>query len=205
MTLFEVNKSQGNLIFDSDGTVLNSLNIKRAVAADVFTELGFANSAELATEFSSLTGARASKLHVLETKYNRSISLLDFDAIFTDCLVLRADEIQVRTGLDELRAATEGRMWYLLTNGSQNETRKIYERLGILDLFDGGIWGSPSDKSTHIGTFGFGPDDLMLSDSREDYELGKEFGIPFVYLAGWNSRSDAEFFKSFGQAAYFSF
>lgn len=205
MTLLEVNKSRGNLVFDSDGTVLNSLKIKRSVASDVFTELGFANSAELADEFSALTGARATKLRALEVKYNRRISPADFDAIFTDRLVSRANEIQVRGGLIELREATQARKWYLLTNGSQNETRKIYDRLGILDLFNGGIWGSPSDKAIHIETFGFGPDDLMLSDSREDYVLGQEYGIPFIYLAGWNSKSDAAFFKSFGQTEYLSF
>jgi phosphoglycolate phosphatase-like HAD superfamily hydrolase len=205
MTLFEVNQSHGDLVFDSDGTVLNSLGIKKSVARDVFTVLGFADPAELAAEFSALPGTRANKLRALEKKYNHSISPEKFDAIFTESIVARADEIQVRAGLTELREATEGRVWYLLTNGSQNETRKMYDRLRILDLFDGGIWGSPLDKSTHIKTLGFGPNDLMFSDSREDYELGKEFGIPFIYLAGWNSNSDAAFFERSGQVAFFSF
>jgi phosphoglycolate phosphatase-like HAD superfamily hydrolase len=151
-----------------------------------------------------MSGSRATKIKILEQTHGQPIDTALFDAHFTEFLLQRAGEIEIREGLVELRERTVGQTWYLLTNGSQDETRKLYKVLGIDHLFDGGIWGSPSDKSAHIDRFDFDSGDLMISDSREDYFLSQKFGIPFAYLAGWNTENDAAYFDAAGIVAHFS-
>jgi phosphoglycolate phosphatase-like HAD superfamily hydrolase len=198
-------QAAGSLVFDSDGTVLNTLDIKRSISSEVFRALGFTDWHVFGQEFANLSGSRASKIKVLETKYGLLIDSERFDSVFTDCLVGRSNEIEIRDGLSRLRDETLENRWYLLTNGSQDETRKLYEKLGISHFFDGGIWGSPEDKSAHMQRLDFGPRDLMLSDSHEDYVLSQNFQIPFVYLAGWNSAKDAAYFQKAGFEAHFTF
>jgi phosphoglycolate phosphatase-like HAD superfamily hydrolase len=204
MISFTRGNSTGSLIFDSDGTVLNSLGIKRSISSEVFRELGFTDWASIGSEFANMSGSRASKIKTLEQTHGRPIGTARFDELFTECLVQKASEIEIREGLVELRERTVGHCWYLLTNGSQDETRKLYTMLGINQLFDGGIWGSPSDKSAHIDRLDFGPGDLMISDSREDYFLSQKFQIPFAYLAGWNTENDAAYFEAARVTAHFS-
>jgi len=202
MISFAPGHSTGSLIFDSDGTVLNSLEIKRSISSEVFRELAFSDWASIGSQFASMSGSRASKIKILEQTHGQPIDTARFDEVFTECLLQKASEIEVRDGLFELREQTAGHCWYLLTNGSQDETRKLYKILEIDHLFDGGIWGSPSDKSAHIERLKFGSGDLMFSDSHEDYILSQKFQIPFVYLAGWNSASDASYFAAAGITAH---
>jgi phosphoglycolate phosphatase-like HAD superfamily hydrolase len=204
MISFTLGNATGSLIFDSDGTVLNSLGIKRSISSEVFRELGFNDWASIGSEFANMSGSRASKIKILEQTHGLPIDSARFDELFTDCLLQKASEIEIREGLQEFRERSLSNCWYLLTNGSQDETRKLYKRLGIDQLFDGGIWGSPFDKSAHIDRLKFGRGDLMISDSREDYLLSQKFRIPFAYLAGWNTENDAAYFDAAGITPHFS-
>jgi phosphoglycolate phosphatase-like HAD superfamily hydrolase len=184
-----------SIYFDSDGTILDSLPTKRAISLEVFEHVIGPQSDAVATHFSKSIGSREKKLQAIEKKFAIEVDREAFDLEFTSRLVEKIDTLRVREGLEHFRELAKDSVWFLVTNGSQSETRIIYEKLGINTFFDGGILGSPLSKTDHLTQLGCSPGDLLIGDSKEDFELAKAFGANFALLGGWNSQSDQDFFN----------
>ncbi len=117
--------------------------------------------------------------------------------VMVDRLVVRyADEVRHRllhcaeaAGLQELREATPGVRWAVVSGGAQTELREVFTHRGLAPLFDAGIHGSPDDKHTLLARLRKtgvleGPA-VYLGDSRYDHEAATRAGLDFVFISGW--------------------
>jgi len=108
----------------------------------------------------------------------------------------------VAPGLVELRQQTPDATWMIASGGDQSELRTVFERRGIGDLFDGGIYGSPEPKNKIVsrlqkeGTL-CSPA-LFLGDSVYDYRVAADAGLDFLFVSGWSEVQDwPEFVKKY--------
>jgi hypothetical protein len=101
---------------------------------------------------------------------------------------------EIAPGLNELRQSMSGICWLIVSGGDQTELREVFEHRGISHYFDGGIYGSPTDKhdivtellkSNQIQLPG-----LFLGDSRLDHKVAKAFGLDFIFLSQWTELVD---------------
>lgn len=92
-------------------------------------------------------------------------------------------------GLTELREATSGACWMIVSGGDQAELREVFNKRGLHELFDGGIFGSPDPKIQIVkreidrGAIRFPA--LFLGDSRLDHQVAVECGIDFLFVSDW--------------------
>ena len=108
---------------------------------------------------------------------------------------------QVAEGLRQLRAASTGASWLIVSGGDQEELRGVFADRGIFDYFDGGIFGSPDDKdfilAREMKRGNLKSPGLFLGDSRYDFYASKAAGLDFVFVSGWTEFSD---WKQFANA-----
>jgi len=119
------------------------------------------------------------------------------DPAKVNSLVARyADEVHHRllgcaaaSGLKELRQATPGVRWAVVSGGAQVELREVFTRRGLAPLFDAGIYGSPDDKHALLArlreTGALDGPSVYLGDSRYDHEEATCAGLDFVFISGW--------------------
>lgn len=92
-------------------------------------------------------------------------------------------------GLTELREATPGACWMVVSGGDQSELRQVFEQRGLAHLFDGGIFGSPDPKprilEREIARGGIELPALFLGDSRLDHQVARANGLDFVFVSRW--------------------
>lgn len=100
----------------------------------------------------------------------------------------------VTPGLEELRVATPGLRWLIVSGGDQAELRGIFAARGLDRMFDGGIFGSPDSKDTilarEIATGNIVRPALFLGDSRYDHVAARRAGLDFIFLHGWTEMPD---------------
>ena len=80
----------------------------------------------------------------------------------------------------------------LRKNGEQvvyldgDELRKVFYKRSLLDLFDGGIYGSPATKDQILRDLKkknlLNLPSLFIGDSRYDHEAAKDAGLDFIFV-----------------------
>ena len=186
-----------SIVFDCDGVVLNSNRIKTEAFRAAALPYGEAAAAELVAYHASNGGiSRYVKftrfLETIVPEYAPGREGPDLENL------LKAYAGSVRTGLmncavaeglDELRAATPGARWLIVSGGDQNELREIFAARGLAAYFDGGIFGSPDTKDTILGrelaTGSIRKPALFLGDSRYDFQASRAAGLDFLFVTGW--------------------
>lgn len=95
----------------------------------------------------------------------------------------------VAEGLGELRELTAGSRWHVVSGSDQAELRALLADRGLADLFDGGIFGSPDDKSEiltrELAAANIREPALFLGDSKYDSEVSLAQGLDFVFVSAW--------------------
>jgi phosphoglycolate phosphatase-like HAD superfamily hydrolase len=95
----------------------------------------------------------------------------------------------IADGLENLRAATTGLSWMVVSGGDQVELREIFDKRGLAHLFDAGIFGSPDPKARILereidrGRIQYPA--LFLGDSRLDHEVAQAHGMEFLFVSEW--------------------
>ncbi|MFW5431481.1 MAG: HAD family hydrolase [Methylophilaceae bacterium] len=96
---------------------------------------------------------------------------------------------RVAEGLHELREKTANANWLVVSGGDQQEIRNLFPKRNLVDLFDGGIFGSPDNKdeilAREIECGNIQMPALFLGDSRYDYEASTRAGLDFIFLSDW--------------------
>lgn len=96
---------------------------------------------------------------------------------------------QIAEGLDRLRKATEHARWLIVSGGGQAELRTVFQKRGLAELFDGGIFGSPDTKlailEREVKNSNISLPALFLGDSRYDHEAASAQGLDFVFVSRW--------------------
>lgn len=181
------------LVFDCDGVVLDSNKVKTMAfhaaalpygkeAADALVEYHIANGGvSRYRKFEYFLGEiiRHENLGPLEELLARYAELVKEGLL--GC--------RVAEGLQELRAATGGSNWLIVSGGDQNELREVFAARGLAEFFDGGIYGSPDDKNAilarEIERGNIQRPSLFIGDSRFDYLCAAAAGLDFVFVSEW--------------------
>lgn len=99
----------------------------------------------------------------------------------------------VAEGLAELRAATHGARWLIVSGGDQQELRDIFAERQLCRYFDGGIMGSPDTKDSildrEMNQGNICSPAIFLGDSRYDHQAATRAGLDFIFVSGWTEMS----------------
>ena len=149
----------GTLVFDCDGVVLDSNQVKTAAFRSAAMPYGAAAADALVAYHVANGGiSRYVKFaHFLEriVPEHGAGAVPGRDGPDHEALLqIYAETVRdglmncgIATGLEQLRSKTRGANWLIVSGGDQNELREVFAARGISDLFDGGIFGSPDTKS----------------------------------------------------------
>ncbi len=182
------------LVFDCDGVVLNSNEIKTQAFYEVAHIYGHEPALAL-KEYHVKNGgiSRYAKLIYLITKIlNKPIDqcelkhLLDNFSHQVKKALLNCD---VADGLDQLKAKSPNANWLIVSGGDQLELREVFAERDLNKYFDGGIFGSPDTKdlilAREIENGNISKPALFFGDSKYDYQAAQSAGLDFVFLTQW--------------------
>lgn len=190
--------SYQTFVFDCDGVILNSNKIK--------TEAFY----QSALAYGELAAQALVEYHVANggvSRYKKFAYLLDEivpalpDEVFGPSLEELLEKYakivldgllscEVTEGLEKLRSKTSNAKWLIVSGGDQAELRHVFNERGLDKYFDGGIFGSPDNKSQilerEINNGNIQQSALFLGDSKYDYEAAKNTNIVFLFVSEWS-------------------
>ena len=182
------------LVFDCDGVVLNSNQVK----TDAFYQTSLLygkQAAQAMVDYHVANGgvSRYKKFaHFLENIVPRQEgpdlnSLLASYASYVKNGLLSCE---VAPGLQALRESTPEARWLIVSGGDQAELRDVFAHRGLTQLFDGGIFGSPDTKDEilqrEFASSNVQHPALFLGDSKYDYQAARRAKINFVFISTWS-------------------
>ena len=196
-----------NIIFDFDGVILNSNNIKTTAFKNISNRYGESESNAL-VEYHIKNGgvSRFIKIkwfveNVLKTKSQNLIRNLleeygnEVEKSFESC--------SFRTDLFELKKKLKGTRWSIASGGKQDEIVNLLEKKLLLEIFDNGIYGSPTPKIEIVKKIIFNRKQneenkfVLIGDSFYDYECANENGIKFIFASDWSDiKKPKDLFKN---------
>jgi phosphoglycolate phosphatase-like HAD superfamily hydrolase len=189
-------KRYKTLVFDCDGVVLNSNQLKIQAYFDVAIKYGADKSQAQALVDHHVKLGGISRYPKFEYFLREIVkkpvteeatqSLLDD---FGDEVKRRLSDCEVAPGLLELRKATRDTRWMIISGGDQTELREIFIARKLHVLFDAGIFGSPNDKdeilARELSLGNITQPALFLGDSRYDHVASVRAGLDFIFLNDW--------------------
>jgi len=200
--MFELNNYSA-IIFDCDGVILNSNQIKTEAFKSVASQFG-AKPAQLLVDFHIKNGgiSRYKKFeHLLSDILAKEIIQSEIDDLagqFSEYVYQELLTCPVASGLETLRKTTSSAKWFIVSGGDQKELRRAFSARGISDYFDGGIFGSPENKDEILANLikddQLQQPSLFVGDSRYDYEAAKLAGLDFIFIYEWSEFSDWKIF-----------
>lgn len=184
------------LVFDCDGVVLNSNQLKIRAYYDVAIKFGANQSqAQALVDHHVMLGgiSRYPKFayflsEIMQqpvTEQAMQTLLQTFTAevkrLLTDC--------EISADLSKVRAANTHAAWMIISGGDQAELREIFKQREIDGLFAAGIFGSPDNKQTilarELSLGHITQPALFIGDSVYDHQASTKAGLDFVFLSAW--------------------
>jgi len=189
------------LVFDCDGVILDSNRVK----SDAFyhTTLPYGETIACAFVDYHQRHGGISRYKKFEHLFQEILEqnpkegeiahlLQNFSAFVREGLLTCA----VAEGLENLRAATPGSSWLVVSGGDQAELREVFFARGIDKLFDGGIFGAPDSKddilAREIALGGIVNPAVFIGDSRYDHQASERAGLDFIFVTQWTEFKDWE-------------
>ena len=190
------------LVFDCDGVLLNSNSTKTEGFQSISRFWGEQASNEL-VNYHLMNGgiSRYQKLsyfinHILPRYFASTDLPLIEDLLHDYGQYVRQglSSATIAPDLDLLRSHTSTSKWCVVSGSDQLELRQIFSERKLDKYFDGGIFGSPDDKSTilsrEILSGNIQLPALFVGDSRYDYTSSKSAGLDFVFVSIWSDLID---------------
>lgn len=188
------------LVFDCDGVILNSNQVKTDAFYKAALPYGEALAEQLVDYHVSHGGiSRYTKFeYFLKNIVPKDIVAKEsFESQLKTLLTKYAQlvrqgllECEVAPGLKELRKLTRNTKWLIVSGGDQAELNEIFLKRNLSHLFDGGIYGSPDTKdeilNREIKNSSITLPALFLGDSKYDYEAASKAKLDFIFLSGWS-------------------
>ena len=199
-------KRYHSLIFDCDGVILNSNQIKSNAFYDVAKQFGDIPARKL-LKFHIENGgiSRYKKFEYLISNlpnHNRSKKTIDdlcneFSLRVVESLI----EAEINENLLEFVESNKEKNLLIVSGGDQNELRSVFKKRKLHNLFKGGIYGSPENK---IDIFKKLKKNKIITnpaiyfgDSKYDYYSSKECNLNFCFVSHWTEVNDwRDFCKS---------
>ena len=184
---------QMNIIFDFDGVILNSNKVKTKAFAELSEKFGKDKSSKLVA-FHIKNGG-VSRFEKINWFVKNVIK--DEDEDITEKLISNYGEIvlkelsdcQLRTDLKKLREKLIDSKWYIASGGLETEIQDYLNKKSLIQLFDGGVFGSPKSKDLIIKNILDKSDRnskwILIGDSIYDYKCSINNGIKFIFAKDW--------------------
>ncbi|WP_095109646.1 HAD family hydrolase [Pseudomonas sp. Irchel 3E20] len=186
------------LVFDCDGVILDSNRIKTEAFRLAAIPYG-AHAADALVKHHVQNGG-ISRYKKFEYFLRHIVPASVQGPLLHELLEAYAQEVRkgllscaIAPGLRELREKTAGTRWLVASGGDQQELREVFAARDLSGMFDGGIFGSPDDKSDivarEMSTGNIARPALFLGDSRYDHQVSLENNLDFVFLSRWSEFS----------------
>tara|TARA_B100000161_G_scaffold264217_1_gene237022 strand:- start:930 stop:1592 length:663 start_codon:yes stop_codon:yes gene_type:complete len=185
-----------NIIFDFDGVILDSNNLKTNAFKNISKRFGESESDALVKYHINHGGvSRFLKIkwfveNILKTKNEDLIRKLVEEY---GCQVSKSFEsCSFRTDLFQLKKKLRGTKWSIASGGKQDEIVNLLDQKSLLEIFDNGIYGSPRPKMEIVHKIVFNNESneknkfVLIGDSFYDYECAKNNGIKFIFASDWS-------------------
>ena len=178
-----------SFIFDFDGVILDSNNIKKnAIGEAVQGVLSDQKANEFVGYFVGLNGVpREEKIakYVPKERYeyvlNKYESIIDIKLKSAKLIPGVKDIIQA---LSKLKKSM-----IVLSGGTQAEVLQLLVDRGLSENFDG-VYGGPKNKEENLQGLLLGKPVLYFGDSEVDYLVSKNNGFDFVFVYGTSNIKD---------------
>lgn len=190
-----------SIIFDCDGVLLNSNDIKSQAFYETVLDWGENAAAEFVSYHRKNGGvSRYEKLAYFVDRL--TLSELESAALvkflvekYASILTNKLMKCEVAEGLSEFKELSAC-SWCVVSGGDQRELRELFPSLGIDYLFDLGIYGSPDKKEDIVrrllSSGKLGERVLFLGDSLYDCEVARSVGFEFVFVSDWTELDNWE-------------
>ena len=184
------------LVFDCDGVVLNSNQLKIQAYYDVAIKFGASEfqAQALVDHHVKLGGiSRYPKFeYFLREIMQQGVTEQAMQALldsFTAEVKRLLTDCEIAPDLMRIREANPHAKWMIISGGDQAELRDIFQQRGIDKLFDAGIFGSPDNKDVilarEMDAGNIIEPALFIGDSRYDHQASTNAGLDFVFLSAW--------------------
>ncbi|WBE25068.1 HAD family hydrolase [Denitrificimonas caeni] len=186
------------LVFDCDGVILNSNQVKTDAFYQAALPYGEA-AAQALIDYHVANGgvSRYLKfgyfLEQLVPKFAPNDAGPSLDELlenYAKAVLQGLLSCEVALGLKELRAATPNARWLIVSGGDQSELRKVFAQRDLAALFDSGIYGSPDTKdeilSRELQNGNIQAPALFIGDSKYDQKAAATARLDFVFLSKWS-------------------
>lgn len=193
--------SYKSIIFDCDGIVLNSNNIK---TSGFEYALRFFNKRDVKSflKYHKKNGGVSRQIkfkYFFEKITQKSFSPELLEKVMNDYSYYIYNGLlncEIEKSLFKIKKLTEHIPWYIISGGSEKELREIFKIRNINTLFDGGIYGNPKSKDLiikeQLETNSLLLPAIYFGDSRYDYEVCKSYSIDFIFISQWSEFKDHE-------------
>lgn len=177
------------IIYDFDGVICDSVNIKTEAFAELYQTYG-KGVQQAVKEYHLAHGgiSRHEKFRYFQSiLLGESVNQLKIDALADQFSLLVKQKViasKYILGVMDFLKANEGKKQFICTGTPQNEIEDIVEKKGIKALFEE-VYGSPRTKIEIIQTImdknSVSPKDcIFFGDAMTDYDAAKACSIPFV-------------------------
>lgn len=182
------------LVFDCDGVILNSNQVRARAFYNAALPYG-KHHAEALQAFHILHGgvSRYVKFEIL-LRDMVGVPVTDeaMQALlhaFTTEATIGLLQCEIAPGLETLRRATPHARWILVSGADERELRDVFALRNIAAWFDGGIFGSPSNKDDilqrELAAENLKLPAMFFGDSRYDHQAATRAGLDFVFVSDW--------------------
>lgn len=187
------------IVFDCDGVVLDSNKVKTKAFYEA--ALPYGKDAAIALVDYHVKNGGVSRYKKF-AHFVTSIIPSDVKGPDIDSLLKKYAELvwqgllscEIAPGLSSLREETRHANWVIVSGGDQAELRELFCKRKISDLFDGGIFGSPDNKSEilrrEIASGNISRKSILIGDSRYDFQAASEASLDFIFCKGWSEVKD---------------
>jgi len=188
-------------VFDCDGVILDSNVVKTEAYFRTAKNLGATDEqAQALVDYHVKLGG-ISRYH----KFDWYLREVLKQAVTDEAIQVLLDEFSreleeglmhctIADGLQELRDATAGIKWMILSGGDQQEIRDLFAKRKLADLFDGGLFGSPDNKDAVLArekaSGNLQLPALFIGDSKYDHEASTNAGLDFIFVSDWTEVPD---------------
>lgn len=194
-------KKYKTIVFDCDGVILDSNVVKTEAYFRTAKNLGASDSqAQQLVDYHVKLGG-ISRYH----KFDWYLREVLKQPVTGDAIQVFLDEFGreleeglmhciIVDGLEELRNATKGANWMILSGGDQQEIRDLFAKRDLVKYFDGGLFGSPDNKDTVLArekaNGNLQMPALFVGDSKYDHEASTTAGLDFIFVSDWTEVHD---------------